>query len=329
MGFSIDNIRLLTLTARKNDLEYGISIKSMERMAITREQSELSQEYSSKLRAKNIAYYANGKYNKMDYGYLMGYTCNTLNMLYNNASMLKNNNSMILTDASGLVVLGSSYVSTMTKVLGSSCIDSKGRGGTFSVDKIPELIASIAGTPFTAEDILKVKNGDTLDSSYSTNVLNTLSLNSNGSGTVNNSNTLTEMYQKLIDFYYPIFQAAAANGWTTEYNDEMEHNENYVNDALVTGSFQLAQVDDLGGYEPDTSLRYFITRGYVQEQNDSSYREDVTAWYNAEKERINEKENFITIEIQDLSTELEATKTEMEALKSMLQDDMKPFEWCT
>ncbi len=329
MGLSIDNIRLLTLTRRKADLEYNISIDSMEKMALTREQSELSRQYYTKLKSKNIAYYANGQYNQMDYGYLMGYTCNTLNMLVNNPAMLKKDNSMILTDASGLVVLGSSYVSTMTKVLGSTCIDSKGRGGTFSDDKIPELIATIAGEPFTADDIKKVQKGEKIESSYTADSLNTLSLEETGTTTVDNTNTLTDMYQKIIDFYEPIFKAAAANGWTTEYNNDMEHNTNYVSDALVSGIFQLAQVDEFGGYEPDTSLTYFITSGLVLEKTDSSVREEITAWYNAEKERINEKESWLDLEIQDYSTELEAANTEIESIKSMLEDDMKPFEWCT
>ncbi len=329
MGLSIDNIRLLTLTRRKADLEYNISINAMEKMALAREQSDLSKEYYSRLQAKNITYYANGQYNKMDYGYLMGYTCNTLNMMYNNSSMLKKDNSMILTDASGLVVLGSSYVSTMTKVLGSGCMDSKGRGGTFSTDKIPALIASVAGAPLTEENVEKVMKGGTVEGSYSADVLNTLSLESTGSSTVNNSNTITDMYQKIIDFYEPIFKAAAANGWTTEYNTGMDNNDDYVNDALVSGMFQLAQVNEHGGYDPDTSLTYFLLSGLVTERTDASIREEITAWYNSEKELINEKESWLDIEIQNYSTELEATNTEIEAIKSQLEDDMKPFEWCT
>ena len=326
MGLSVDQISILMQTERKAQLEYDISIKSMEKMAIAREQSELTQWYTSALRSKNIAYYANGKYNQINYGYLMGYSCNTLNMMYNNSNLLKNDNSMILTDASGLVVLGSSYVSTMTKVLGASCMNSRGRGGTFDADLIPELIASIAGSPVTADDIRKVKNGETLNSSYSANALQTLSLESNGKTTVNNSNTLTEMYQKLIDFYYPIFQAAAANGWTTEYNQEMEYNEDYVNDALVSGSFQLAQVNDLGEYDPETSLTYFIYSGKVEEKSDADRREQITAQYNAEKARIKEDEDWLDLQLQNDSTELEVVKTELESLKSRLQDDMKPFE---
>ncbi len=327
MGFSIENIRLLALTARKADIEYNISINSMEKMAIAREQSDLTKKYSSMLRAKNVAYYANGKYNQMDYGYLMGYSCNTLHIMNNNSNLLKSDNSMILTDAAGLVVLGSSYVSTMTKVLGASCMDGKGRGGTFSSEKIPELIASITISPL--EDIKKVMNGEKADYEYTSDVYQTTTNEEKGTTTTDGSDALTEMYQKLIDFYKPIFQAAAANGWTTEYNNEMEHNSNYVNDAIVSGTFQLAQVDEIGEYEPDTPLSYFLMSGLVCDKTDSSIREEVTAWYNEEKARINEKENWIDLEQQDLSTELEATKTEIESLKSMLEDDMKPFEWST
>ncbi|MBQ4400216.1 MAG: hypothetical protein II830_02845, partial [Alphaproteobacteria bacterium] len=73
-------------------------------------------------------------------------------------------------------------------------------------------------------------------------------------------------------------------------------------------------------------LTYFTTTGLVLERTDSSIREEITAWYNAEKERIATKEGFIDLELQDLSTELEAIKTEMESIKSQMEDDMKPFE---
>ena len=49
MGLACSQIRLLTLTARKADCEYGISIDSMRKMALSREQTQLSQEYNSKL----------------------------------------------------------------------------------------------------------------------------------------------------------------------------------------------------------------------------------------------------------------------------------------
>ena len=334
MAFAINQVRLLALTSRKADLEYNISINSMEKMAIAREQSNLSQEYYSRLKSKNITYFANGQYNKMNYGYLMGYTCNTLATMYQNPAMLKKDNSMILTDSSGLVVLGSSYVSTMTKVLGSDCMDSSGKGGTFSMDKIPELIAAISSAggqnAFTPDEVRNVMNGGTVkESEYNSKVLQTLTLEQKGTTTTNNTDTLTQMCQKLIDFYKPIFTAAAANGWTTAYNNEIDHNSDYISDGLVSGVLQLAQVNEYGGYDPDASLSYFVMSELVSESSDSSHREEVNAWYNAEKERISEKESWIDLELQDLSTELEVTNTEIESIKSMLEDDMKPFEWCT
>ena len=65
MGLACSQARLLTLTTRKANCEYGLTVSSMRKMALTREMSELSQEYHSRLQDKQISYYANGKYNKV------------------------------------------------------------------------------------------------------------------------------------------------------------------------------------------------------------------------------------------------------------------------
>ena len=327
MGLAVSQIRLLSLTERKADCEYNISIDAMKKMALTREQSELSKEYYARLHSKNISYYANGKYNKMDYNYLMGSGSSTYYTLWNNPDCLKSDASMILTDSNGLVVMGSKYVNAMKQVLGSDCIDADGRGGTFSTDKIPELIAAVAAQNVSLEEIQTVINGGELDYSYSAKVLKTMSQTDTGTTTTHNaSEQKTALIQSLVSFFYPIFQACAANGWTTEYNKEMENNEDYINDALVTGTFQLAEVCSDGSYDPETSLTYFVTSGLVLDRTDSSWREDVTAWYNAQKEEISEKESWLDIEIQDLSTELEAINTEIEAVKTLIDDAMNVFE---
>ena len=142
MGLACSQIRLLTLTARKADCEYGISIDSMQKMALSREQTQLSQEYNSKLKAKQISYYANGKYNKINYSYLMGYG-NNFNAVLNGSQPLKSQNSMILTDFKGQVVMSKAYASAITSVLGSSAMDSQVRGGTFSTDQIPAILAKL------------------------------------------------------------------------------------------------------------------------------------------------------------------------------------------
>ena len=327
MGLACSQIRLLTLTARKADCEYGISIDSMQKMALSREQTQLSQEYNSKLKAKQISYFANGKYNKINYNYLMGYG-NNFTAITNGSQPLKSENSMILTDYKGQVVMSKAYADAITSVLGSSAMDSQGRGGTFSVDKIPAILAKLC-PGYKEEDFKTIINNSKLDSSYTADVKNTLSGEYTGeSKEVDNTDKKTEKYQKLVDFYYPIFQAAAANGWTTEYNNEMALNDDYVSDAISSGTFQLATVNDEGNYDPDTCLTYYVTSGLVAQNNNSEVREEVTAWYNAEKARISEKEDYLDIDINNLSTELESINTEIQSVKSLIDDAISSvFDW--
>lgn len=327
MGLACSNIRLLTLTARKADCEYGISIDSMRKMALTNEQSKLTQEYYSRLQAKNISYYDNGQYNKINYNYLMGYG-KDFSPIISGKKPLKSENSMILTDYKGQVVLSDSYANAITAVLGSSVMDSQGRGGTFSADEIPNILGELI-PGYSAEQFATVMNSENLSTSYDAYGVNQLTGDKTGTETViNNSDKSTELVQSLLDFYLPIFQAAAANGWTTEYNNEMSLNDDYISDALVSGSFQLASVNDEGNYEPDCSLTYFVTAGLVESRTDSDVREEVTAWYNAEKERITEKENWLDIDMDNLSTELEAIKTEIESVKTLVDDAISSvFDW--
>ena len=167
MGLACSQYRLLTLTNRKADCEYDISISSMEKMALTREQSELSKVYYSKLKAKNISYYANGKYNQLNYNYLMGYGGTSP---IDGKNPIKAENSMILTDYKGQVVLSNYYAKAITDVLGTSVMDKNGAGGTFSSDKIPDIIAAMSGFPYSAEEIRQVMNSDDLNqSSYNAN----------------------------------------------------------------------------------------------------------------------------------------------------------------
>ena len=225
MGLACSNIRLLTLTARKADCEYGISIDSMRKMALSREQTQLSQEYNSKLKAKQISYYANGKYNKINYSYLMGYG-NNYSAITGGTQPLKSQNSMILTDFKGQVVMSKAYASAITSVLGSSAMNTQGRGGTFSTDQIPAILAKLL-PGFTEEQFKNAIDGKSQNStSYDANGVQTITGNSTGNKvTVDNTETTTKKIQSIVDFYYPIFQAAAANGWTTEYNNDMGTND--------------------------------------------------------------------------------------------------------
>ena len=328
MGLACSNIRLLTLTARKADCEYGISIDSMQKMALSREQTQLSQEYNSKLKAKQISYYANGKYNKINYSYLMGYG-NNYSAVTGGTQPLKSQNSIILTDFKGQVVMSKAYANAITSVLGSSAMNTQGRGGTFSTDQIPAILAKLL-PGFTEAQFKNAIDGKSQDStSYDANGKQTITGEDTGNKvTVDNTKTATSKIQSIVDFYYPIFQAAAANGWTTEYNNDMGTNDDYVSDALSSGTFQLATVNDEGNYEPDTSLTYYVTSGLVAQNNNSEVREEVTAWYEAEKARISEKEDYLDIDMDNLSTELESINTEIQSIQSLIDDAISSvFDW--
>ena len=325
MGLACSQARLLTLTARKADCEYGMSMDSMHKMALTREMSDLSQEYYSKLQAKKISYYANGQYHKMNYGYLMG-NQNWASILEGD-SVIKSENSMILTDYKGQVVLSDVYAKILTDC--GISMDKNGRGETFPVSEIPKILAKLNFSPATAEEFQRTIEQKGITSSYNASVHNTLYGTDTGEDRTNdNSSTKEEKIQAIIDFYYPIFVAAANNGWTTEYNKDMALNDDYISDALVTGSFQLTTTDCLGNYDERGSLTYFITAGMVQARTHSDEREAITAWYEDEKARISEKESMIDLHISDLSMELETIKTEIQSIQSLIDDAVSSvFDW--
>ena len=75
-------------------------------------------------------------------------------------------------------------------------------------------------------------------------------------------------------------------------------------------------------------MTYFTTSGLVEARNDSDMREEITAWYNAEKANLEEKENMIDIEMDELSTELEAIKTELQSIQSLIDDAISSvYDW--
>ena len=327
MGLACSQIRLLTLTARKADCEYGISIDSLRKMSLSREASTLATEYRNKLNSKQIAYYANGQYNKINYNYLMGYGCQ-YNTTYDGSKPLKTDNSMILSDFKGRVVLSDSYEKAITSVSGSSVINSQGQGSTFSKDKIAEILAALC-PGFDAQTFQDVIDNKSLPSSYDATSTNTRTGVSTGTtAKVNNSSSKTSKVQSIVDFYYPIFAAAATNGWTTEYNQNMASNDDYISDALVSGTFQLVSANNYGEYDEGTSLTYYVTNGSLLTKTDADARAEITAWYEAEKERITEKENYLDLDMQDLSTELEAINTEIQSVQSLIDDAISSvFDW--
>ena len=323
MGLAASQSRYMFLTNRKADCEYWITINSMRKMQYTREMSKLSQEYNRELNQKKLAFYENGKYNDITYSYLMGYGKNYFTA-FNNSKPLKDNPSMILTDYKGQVVLSDVYANAIMQVLGTSVMSGYGRGGTFDSSRIPEILAALC-PPITAEEF---QNG-VQSHEWSATKYNALTGEVTGTTTVDSADQYNSKIEAIVNLYYPIFQAAAANGWTTEYNEQMNQNNDYISDAVQSGTLVLATVDETGQYADDTSLTYFVTSGDVELRNDSDAREAITAKYNAKKEEITELENILDLNIRDLSTELNAITTEMESVKSLIDNAMKVFSWGT
>lgn len=327
MGLACSQIRLLTLTQRKADCELNLSIDSSQKMALSREQAQLSQDYSAKLKQKSVAYYANGKYNQINYNYLMGYGCNYAPITAGTMP-LKTDNSVVLCDYKGQVVMSDSYTNAITAVLGSTAMDSVGRGSTFSTDEIPAILAELI-PGYSKEDFETIINNKKVAADWEGETVNTISGEATGTDvTVDSTDKTTSILQNIVDFYYPIFQAAAANGWTTEYNQDITSNEDYISDAIVSGSFQLESVEENGNYDCDTCLTYYLTNGFLSENNSAEYREEITAWYEAEKARISEKEDYLDIDIDNLSTELESINAEIQSVQSLIDDAISSvFDW--
>lgn len=327
MGLACSQVRLLTLTQRKADCEYGLAIDSSQKMALSREQTQLSQDYNAKLKQKNIAFYANGKYNQINYNYLMGYG-SQYTPITAGTQPLKPDNSVVLTDYKGQVVLSDSYAKAIVSVLGTSAMDDYGRGGTFSTTNIAAILAQLI-PGYSQEDFETVINNGKISSSWNNQGVQAISGETTGTkGVTDSTDKTTTILQSIVDFYYPIFQAAAANGWTTEYNQDMARNSDYISDALVSGSFQLETVNNDGNYDTSTCLTYYLTNGFIAENNSSEYREEITAWYEAEKARISEKETYIDIDMDNLSTELESINTEIQSIQSLIDDAVSSvFDW--
>ena len=327
MGLAASQVHFLALTKRKNTVEYNMSVANMHKLSLTREMTDLSQEYSRRLKCKKIAYYNNGDYHSLTYSYLMGYGQDP-SAIMSGTAPLKKENSMVLTDYRGMVIMSNEYASVIKDVVGAGAVDKKGMGQTFSTSHIPAIIAQIV-KGYSEEQISDAIN-NVLSSSYSTTGQNLMTGQSGSSGNKDNSDYVTENILKLVDFYYPIFAAAASNGWTTEYNNQVfdkQNNEDYISDALISGTFQLMMVEPAGDYEEDTSLNFFTSAGYIETTTDADTREEIIAWYESEKARIAYKEDMIDLQISDWSTELEAIKTEMQALQSFIDDATSNMSW--
>jgi len=102
MGLAASQARMLSLTSRKASLERDVTLHANRKMALSREMSELSQEYYDLLSDEKIMFLNdNGEYKQISYKYFMGVPGGVQNDIN-----VKSDNSMLLFDTeSGKVIL--------------------------------------------------------------------------------------------------------------------------------------------------------------------------------------------------------------------------------
>ena len=351
MGLAALQFSLCMFVEQKARNELATMRASNNKMALSRAQSDLSQEYYSKLQAKKLNYYNNGAYVPITYSYLMGdashkdahifnigysmldpTTAAQYNVSSANVTPTKTDSSIILTDYRGLVVLNGEYAKAIQNVVGGGVSrDGNGKGTTFSQAAIPEIIANYVGyTPGSElyEAFMAVYNNDTTKMAQLglTGQIDGSKINGDVVKNGLQVTTRADVFRSTIDFYKPIFQAAASNGWTTEYASELTDSD-YISNALTSGIFQLATVNKSGQYEAGTNLQYYLNAAFITERRDSVEQEELTAWYNAEKARIATKEDYWDVELQNLSTELSAIETQIESIESLIDNAIEVFNW--
>lgn len=74
MGLSVAQVRLLSLTNRKSDIELQMQLNAKRKQMLTRKSTELAQQYYNRLQNYSIQYATTNGYEDVDYNYLMGET---------------------------------------------------------------------------------------------------------------------------------------------------------------------------------------------------------------------------------------------------------------
>ena len=126
--------------------------------------------------------------------------------------------------------------------------------------------------------------------------------------------------------YYQKFDFSIKDN--TNYDTAM--NTEKLQTGLKSGVYQLCMVTDpyKGIYHKNTTIDYFTHMNYVVDKTDTSKKEEITAWFNAEQAAISEQETYWDTEITNLSTELNSVNTEIDAVKQLKSNAIKSvFDW--
>lgn len=125
-----------------------------------------------------------------------------------------------------------------------------------------------------------------------------------------------------------VYKYTIKDGGNKRYTQAL--NTEKLQAGFKSGTYQLCMVTDAakGLYHKNTTLEYFTHMNYVVQKTDSSKREEITAWFNAEQADISEQETYWDTEITNLSTELNSVNTEIDSVKQLKSNAIKSvFDW--
>ncbi len=143
-----------------------------------------------------------------------------------------------------------------------------------------------------------------------------------GDLTVDNFNVAANIYKNAAGDY--VYDADDNYAYNSVLNSEN------LQEGLKSGIYQLVNVSSnvTGGYSNAQGLDYFKTMNYVVEKPDNQSRETITAWYDAARADLSEKESYWDSEITALSSELNAITTEIDSVKKLREDAISStFKW--
>ena len=421
MGLATSQVRMLSLTSRKADVEMQMQLNSKRKTMLTREATQLSKLYYAKLQSSKIQYATANGYSDVNYDYLMAEDSDKFfEQIVNGDSFDKKQSSkMIVTDTYGRVVLSHKMLDVVVNSLNANIIK-KANDNTylptvkdFTLDAMKYLLEKYptSGTAIgmkkqfelvynestVGRDILMFmlengyQSGGKLyknNNDYYSDINMTpesrvipkdgvfytctnAGTNANGSMywggnfIVDLDAVVAKQLCKMFEYYGTMlsasfngtgktvpdqngvsssiynFNVAAkldkdAYGMYTSYGDtdnkvyDSTKNNEYFQDGLKSGLFQILNVSSVltGGIERSQGLNYFKVKNAIVEKVDTESREALTAWYNAERADISEKESYWDSEITTLSAELNTITTEIDSVKKLRDDAISStFKW--
>ena len=130
--------------------------------------------------------------------------------------------------------------------------------------------------------------------------------------TILGSTEVDDSTDNLTATYYDmLFNQICVNGWTQ--NNKVSDSE-YMQEMLKSGTFFISSINNDNNYYQNA----YSSDVYVSEITDADAVAQAEAKYNAEKAKIESKENIIDMKMKNLDTEVSALTTEYDTTKNLI-----------